>query len=227
MATVEEVRSDLERLYPGQLVLYAIDLAKVLGKTDKALAHLIADKQLPFELKKLGGKVCVDVYQVARWLATTDEDSSQISRTAGKDRAAGTGSSRPRGRPSSIAARIMALRVGAGTHISAIAQSLSDPADREFLRCVAGRLIDDAAEEAPIRATVVETDDSFSPLASCKLFFEYRDALAFVESAMKDRPGKYNGRIVVRLGRSVIYEAFCVDGAPWVVLDDFLTSRAL
>lgn len=229
MATVEEVLSDLRSLYPKQLVLYAADLAQVLGKTEKALAHLIADKQLPFQLKKLGGKVCVDVYQLAQWLATTDEDLEKGNPANEKERSASTGNSQPRGRPSSIAARIMAFRVRAGAHITEVARSLSDPAERVFLRSVAGRLLDDVAEEARIRVTVVETDEVMTPRLSSKSFFDYEDALGFVRSfelSRESRDAAYNGRIVVRFGCNVIYEAYRVAGASWIVLDDFLTPKA-
>ncbi len=51
---------------------YAQDLARVLGRIEKALAHLIARAQLPFGMKTVGGRKCLDFFQVAEWRASTD-----------------------------------------------------------------------------------------------------------------------------------------------------------
>lgn len=63
----------LQNLYPGQLVLYVDDMAKVLGASDMHMSSLIAGKKLPFKVKNLGGLLCVDIFQVAQWMSS-DED---------------------------------------------------------------------------------------------------------------------------------------------------------
>ncbi len=68
----DEVLQRLQTQFPGQRVLYAKDLARVLGRTEKGPAHLIAREQLPFGMKTVGGRMCVDIFQVAEWLASTD-----------------------------------------------------------------------------------------------------------------------------------------------------------
>lgn len=62
------VLNHLQNMYPGQLVLYCDDIAKILGTSDKAIAHLIARDRLPFKVKKVGGQRCVDIFQVAQWM---------------------------------------------------------------------------------------------------------------------------------------------------------------
>ncbi|MEO6973639.1 MAG: hypothetical protein ABI135_09510 [Rhodoferax sp.] len=63
----------LQAQFPGQLVLYVDDVAKVLGKSKKAISNLIARKGLPFEIKTVGSHRCVDIFQVAQWLSSNPE----------------------------------------------------------------------------------------------------------------------------------------------------------
>lgn len=72
------VLSHLQNQFSGQLVLYIDDIAKVLGKSDKAISNLIARKSLPFEIKKVGGSRCVDIFQVAQFLASDAEVGQQV-----------------------------------------------------------------------------------------------------------------------------------------------------
>ena len=67
-----EVVSHLQGQFGGQMVLYVSDLAKILGKSDKAVANLISRKALPFNVKAIGGLRCVDIFQVANWLVSTE-----------------------------------------------------------------------------------------------------------------------------------------------------------
>lgn len=71
----------LTNRFAGQLVLYSAELAEVLGKSERALEHLIARGSLPFKMKKLGGRTCVDVFQVAKWLSSNDEFEAHESTT--------------------------------------------------------------------------------------------------------------------------------------------------
>ena len=68
-----EVISFLQTEYSGQIVLYVDDIARLLGKSEKAIAHLISRKKLPFEIKMVGGLKCVDIFQVAHWLSSKAE----------------------------------------------------------------------------------------------------------------------------------------------------------
>lgn len=89
------VLSHLQNQFSGQLVLYVDDLAKVLGKSDKAISNLIARKNLPFKIKNVGGQRCVDIFQVAQWLASDAQVAGQVtgeSAKAPKDNNAGVAS---------------------------------------------------------------------------------------------------------------------------------------
>lgn len=77
MVDLAFVLADLRSQFSGQSVLYAADIAKVLSKSEKAIAHLIARKNLPFKPKVVGGLWCVDIYQVAEWFANAQEPGSQ------------------------------------------------------------------------------------------------------------------------------------------------------
>lgn len=72
------VLNHLQNQFSGQLVLYVDDIAKVLGKSDKAISNLIARDALPFKVKTVGGLRCIDIFQVAQWLAS-DEDIAEES----------------------------------------------------------------------------------------------------------------------------------------------------
>jgi hypothetical protein len=72
------VLNHLQSQYSGQLVLYVDDIAKVLGKSDKAISNLIARDALPFKVKTVGGLRCTDIFQVAQWLAS-DQDIAEES----------------------------------------------------------------------------------------------------------------------------------------------------
>ena len=73
----ERVLAHVQAQFPGQLVLYAPDIAKILGRSVSAIEHLMARKNLPFEVKSVGRGKCVDIFQVARWLSTTNEAMAQ------------------------------------------------------------------------------------------------------------------------------------------------------
>ena len=60
--TVGLVLNDLRARYGPRLVLYAEDLALLLGESEEALANLINCQSLPFSVKIMGSRRCVDIY---------------------------------------------------------------------------------------------------------------------------------------------------------------------
>ena len=72
------ILAHLQNQFSGQLVLYVDDIAKVLGKSDKAISNLIARDALPFKVKTVGGLRCIDIFQVAQWLSS-DQDMAEES----------------------------------------------------------------------------------------------------------------------------------------------------
>ena len=70
--------SYVQNQFPGQLVLYVNDIAKILRKSDKAVSDLITRHQLPFQVKTVGRLRCVDIFQVAQWLSSGQEPSNEL-----------------------------------------------------------------------------------------------------------------------------------------------------
>jgi|GEM_PF-2328180 len=75
--TPTQVLAYLQGMFPDRLVLYAEDLAQVLGKSRKAVTHLLSQDDLPFKVKRLGSERCIDIFQVAEWLAS-DADVAEV-----------------------------------------------------------------------------------------------------------------------------------------------------
>ena len=72
------VLNHLQNQFSGSMVLYVDDIAKILGKSDKAVSNLIARDALPFKVKTVGGLRCVDIFQIAQWLSS-DKGMAQES----------------------------------------------------------------------------------------------------------------------------------------------------
>ena len=67
--TVDQVLNDLRARHGPRLVFYAADLALLLGESEAATENLINSQSLPFSIKMVGNRRCVDIYQIAQWLA--------------------------------------------------------------------------------------------------------------------------------------------------------------
>jgi hypothetical protein len=73
-----DVLNHVQGMYPGQLVLYAPDMAKILGKSEKAVAHLISRDKLPFKVQTVGGLRCVHVFQVAEFFFSSLQVADEV-----------------------------------------------------------------------------------------------------------------------------------------------------
>ncbi len=68
----ERLRIQLDRLdimFPGQEVLFPEQIAQVLSLSIKQQENLRARGLFPFNLKRIGKRVCADKFEVAEWLA--------------------------------------------------------------------------------------------------------------------------------------------------------------
>jgi len=68
----ERLRIQLDRLdkiFPGQEVLYPEQIGQVLSLSIKQQENLRARGLFPFNLKRIGKRVCADKLEVAEWLA--------------------------------------------------------------------------------------------------------------------------------------------------------------
>lgn len=77
-----QVLTSLQSMYPGQMVLYVGDMARALGKSDKAVSHLISRNSLPFPVKRVGRQRCVDIFSFAEWVASSDEVAEEMTGTS-------------------------------------------------------------------------------------------------------------------------------------------------
>ncbi len=102
----------LQSQYPGRLVLYADDIATILGKTKRSIDGLIARGGLPFRIKKLNGRWCTGILDVANWLSSDNQTlPAPTVASARKGKASPTtSSSNPRGRVS-FAAELRKMRM--------------------------------------------------------------------------------------------------------------------
>lgn len=127
----------LQSQYPGRVVLYADDIATILGKTKRSLDGLIARDGLPFRIKKLNGRWCTGILDVASWLSADNEAETAPASTAAPVRkrkaSPAAPSSPPRGRVS-FAAELRKMRLARTFQTICNQLSLLDSDDdREFV----------------------------------------------------------------------------------------------
>lgn len=106
----EAVLKDLRSQFGRKSVLYADELAELLGKSEQALANLRHRGGLPFPIKKVGGRPAVALHDIADWLA--DGQSSQNKKP--KSTSAPSGSQpvpSPARHRASLGKALLALRV--------------------------------------------------------------------------------------------------------------------
>ena len=125
-----EILAFIQSLYPGQVVLYSDQLARLIGKTEKALSELINRGTLPFKPKLLGGRRCVDIFTVAEWLNTDALLDGAIPEAP---------LLKPTKKPTeaklrkSLASDLMKMRYEAANAMSRFAPNLADEVERGFL----------------------------------------------------------------------------------------------
>ena len=127
----------LQSQYPGRVVLYADDIATILGKTKRSLDGLIARDGLPFRIKKLNGRWCTGILDVASWLSADNEAEIPPASTSAPARKRKVPpvapSSPPRGRVS-FAAELRKMRLARSFQTICNKLSLLDSDDeREFV----------------------------------------------------------------------------------------------
>lgn len=225
--TFEQILQHIQAQYPGQLVLYAADLAKLLGKTEKALSHLITRDQLPFELKSLGGRKCVDIFQVASWLTSGVEEAAaagpELRGRRSADAARAASASPPRQRASgSIGARLMELRHEAARNMRRLAAECRDIEDAGFFNEFSEGLLSQACVSAG-RWTVVYTrwksDGAVLVREDVRVFAEqYEDVLPAIARFEADTGGATRATLVARRGRLATYRAFFLEEFGWTVV---------
>lgn len=147
---ISKVLKHLQAQFPGQLVLYVEDIAKILGKSSKATSNLISRNGLPFPIKKVGGLRCADIFQVAEWLAGDTEATQEVVGAIGNvsvDLAAGKKRRKQSGRPGLtahnelpqqktpglMAAQILQMRHDYSAPFERFVSGLRDPDELAFM----------------------------------------------------------------------------------------------
>ncbi len=224
--TFEQILQHIQTQYPGQLVLYAADLAKVLGKTEKALSHLITRDQLPFELKSLGGRKCVDIFQVASWLTSGVEEAAasgpELHGRRSTDAARATTPRPPKQRAGSIGARLMEMRHEAARNMRRLAAECRDIEDAGFFNEFSEGLLSQACVSGG-RWTVVYTRWKSGAAVlvreDVKLFAEqYGNVLPAIAGFEADTGGATRATLVAKRGRLPMYRAFFLEDFGWTVV---------
>ncbi|NMF98960.1 hypothetical protein GPA27_16395 [Aromatoleum toluolicum] len=228
----DQVLQHLQAQYPGQFVLYAPDLAKILGKSEKALAHLITRGQLPFHVKSLGGRKCVDIYQVAQWLAADAgaEDTPEPNKPGSTPRkprpksASGAGQPGKKAGKSTIGARLMEMRYSAAMAVSRWAGA--GPGDDEVRFC---HELADALLNLPGRtaATLSANCTRWRPHGHLSMREELKTSLdgadgvrQFIQLCKEEARGCTAATLAVRRGRNLMYRAHYLPDTGWTVLVD-------
>jgi len=79
---IEIILKDLREQFGQQTVLYAEDIAKLLGEDHRVVQSLLKANSLPITVKKVRTRLGVSIYEVAEWLATSDETQSKSKLTS-------------------------------------------------------------------------------------------------------------------------------------------------
>lgn len=219
------VLEHLQDMFPGRLVLYAPDMAKVLGLTERALAHLIERGRFPFPVKTIGRRRCVDIFNVAEWLASSgsmpgqsvleDEFKSKPART--KSRGSSVESTE---RQSSIAKRLIEMRHRMSSGIAQMASNCHASMERVFWFEVAEILtMQPKLGGVTVKIRWTRTSDDGSTAGEKTTYFDTAsDGIAFARKAQDDLTPCAEASIVIRVADRKIYQSLKID--RWSVAID-------
>ena len=79
---IEIILKDLREQFGQQTVLYAEDIAKLLGEDHRVVKSLLKANSLPIAVKKVRTRLGVSIYEVAEWLATSSEIQIKTKHTS-------------------------------------------------------------------------------------------------------------------------------------------------
>jgi len=215
-----QVLAHLQSQFSGQLVLYVDDIAKVLGKSEKAVANLIARDGLPFKIKTIGRNRCVDVFQVAQWLASDSqmaEEAVVLEVTPTKPQPKQAPVKRPY---NEIELQILGSRQNTIAEFARFAARLFDPTEKGFMQDVARKIA--LSVSAPSAIVLTCKTRNFAG-ESDEVWTEQKFHLKNVLSASSHISGcrdqssqAFAVSIVLRVGRSVLFDASSLGGI-WAV----------
>ena len=215
----------LKAQYPGRFVLYCRDLAQILSRSEASISHLLNRGHLPFQVKRVGRERCVDIYQVAEWLAaSTEEEKTPPKIQNSRDRAVGVDSGRSPEQSvpmTPMMAQILQQRHDAPIALARFASQLVDLDERCFMVEVAQRLI--FSRTAVVSQFVVALQLQKIVVggfmrAEEKFFFDSYEAAhdCFFKKKIADYGQAYVS-LTMKEGRKLLHQFSYVDGS-WVCL---------
>lgn len=78
------ILGDLRQRYGDKIVLTPEDLEGVLGISKGQQANLRSQRRFPLPTRKVGGRVCVTIYDLAKYLAGAAEDDAKAQTNHGQ-----------------------------------------------------------------------------------------------------------------------------------------------
>ena len=214
MPTVEQVLRYLNLLFPGQLVLYPPQVAQVLGKSEKALQHLIDRATLPFEGKKIGSRWCVDVFRVAEWMASDSEGVSAIQENPTSPPEKPTRARRASTRQG-LGSKLLEMRQAAATAMRRAVDSgdvLDAAVVGEFIQALLQPVADDQLE---LHASLVPAEGGDTASERVHETFETLAGAAERVADLRSRPEVGSGTVRVSRSGSPVYECALEANADW------------
>ena len=222
-----EILAFIQSLYPGQVVLYSDQLARLIGKTEKALSELINRGTLPFKPKLLGGRRCVDIFTVAEWLHTDGLREGAIPEAPSLKSTEKTTGAKPRksipsdGSRKSLAGDLMRMRYEAANAISRFAPNAADEIERGFLLELVEELTQGcfSTDESLGSAWLVKLSTATGCSGEVTRTGSLDDALALVER-FKVEVVADGASVALLHGGQCVYLACRIDENGWTTLID-------
>ena len=76
----DSIVEDLRKTFGKQSILYADDMAKLIGSDHRVVKSLEGHKAIPLPTMKIGGRTGVSIYAVADWLASSNKLSTSAKK---------------------------------------------------------------------------------------------------------------------------------------------------
>ncbi len=242
--TAQEILKDLHSRFGARLVLHAADLALVLGESENAIDDLINTRGLPFKVKLVGRRRCVDIYQVADWLAhagdgPAPEQHASISAAQPSSdapdapdaqlRGSGGGfvpDPQPAPRPtySKFGEKILRMRQEQAIRFGTVCDRLETSIERLFALEVLECML--FAQTLPLGTFVLtrstsDAVDGAAVVGETTWFFDSSQAAVHQADNLWWGDGMDDGatRLVLRQGQRDLFRGVCVGAQPRILVD--------
>lgn len=232
--SVNAALAHLKDAFPDRMVLGPRELAKVLGRSEKAVRHLIEREKLPFAVKRINRSVVVDIFQVAQWLGSVDDEPFEVATPRspkGEDLGAPPGKTAGRRNRSRMSIRLMeavhelsrvldvrSRRAESGeamqfcTELGIALIKEAGHAGSEFAVTLRSWSEPKAAERSAMQRAV------FQGAAEAERFA--RDQMAHLSRRLHD--GQAGATLSIRTSDACIFRAHWLPRSGWTVTDDTL-----